>query len=100
MSFIFTHTQNTRPILEDGLKFIRSDVPTIVSEEERAYLIEHNITTIVDLRMDEERIRKECPLASDMRFQYYCMPVTGGNAVPGSVSEVSKSYIRSWKTDR
>lgn len=33
------------------------------------------------------------PLMDDGRFQYHCMPVTGGNAVPESVEDVSKSCI-------
>lgn len=94
MSSIFTNTLNTRPILENSLKYIRSDVPTQISEDEKNWLFQNNITTIVDLRTEEERIRKECPLSKDMRFSYYCMPVTGGSAIPKSVNEVSKSYIK------
>lgn len=93
MEYIFENTINTRPILKDSLKFIRSDVPTFITEKERSWLLEKNITVIIDLRTDEERSRKECPLEKDKRFQYYCMPVTGGNAVPQSVDDVSKSYI-------
>lgn len=94
MNFIFENTVNTRPILKDSLKYIRSDVPTQISENEKLWLLEKNVKVIVDLRTDEERRNKECPLAKDERFQYYCMPVTGGNAIPKSVDEVSKSYIK------
>lgn len=94
MSSIFMNTLNTRPILENSLKYIRSDVPNQISEDEKNWLFQNNITTIVDLRTDEERIRKECPLSKDKRFGYYCMPVTGGNAIPKSVDDVSKSYIQ------
>ena len=93
MEIIFKSTLNTRAILKDSLKFIRSDVPTIVTEEERLWLIENNITTIVDLRTDKERLRKICPLENDERFDYHSMPVTGGDIVPKSVDDVSKSYI-------
>lgn len=93
MGLIFEHTLNTRPIFEDSLRFIRSDVPTQISETERKWLVEKRITTIIDLRTDEERAKKVCPLVNDGRFEYYCMPVTGGNAVPSSVDEVPKSYI-------
>ena len=93
MSFIFESTQNTRPILEGSLRFVRSDVPTSVSEAEREWLIAKGITTVVDLRTAEESAGKECPLAKDDRFKYYLMPVTGGNRVPSSVDDVSKSYI-------
>ena len=94
MSFIFKNTLNTRPILEDSLKYIRSDVPTQISEDEKNWLLQNNITTIIDLRTDEERERKECPLSMDKRFRYCRMPVTGGSAIPESVNDVSKSYIK------
>ena len=93
MNRIFSSTQNTRPILGGSFRFIRSDVPTEVSEDERRWLIENGITNILDLRTDEERARKECPLEKDDRFQYHLMPVTGGNAIPKTVNDVSKSYI-------
>ena len=82
MNSIFMNTLNTRPILEDSLKYIRSDVPTKISEEEKNWLLQNNIITIVDLRTEEERIRKECPLSKDMRFSYLCLPVSGGSAIP------------------
>lgn len=94
MGNIFESTVNTRPILPDSLRYIRSDVPVQVSERERAWLLEHDVTTIVDLRTDEERLRKPCPLAEDGRFGYHCRPVTGGDVVPPSVDEVPASYIR------
>ena len=93
MEIIFKNTLNTRAIMKDSLKFIRSDVPTIVTEEERLWLIENNITTIVDLRTDKERLRKICPLENDERFDYFCMPVTGGDIVPKTVNDVSASYV-------
>ncbi|MBQ8538576.1 MAG: tyrosine-protein phosphatase [Ruminococcus sp.] len=94
MAFIFENTLNTRPILEDSLRFIRSDVPTAVSEQEKQWLIKNDITTIVDLRTDDEREKKTCPLASDKRFSYHAMPVIGGNVIGKSVCDVSKSYIK------
>lgn len=93
MSFIFKETLNTRSILGDNLKYIRSDVPTKVSEEERQWLIQNDIVTIVDLRTEEERQKKTCPLQKDDRFSYFCMPVTGGNDIPKAVEDVSKSYM-------
>lgn len=93
MRNFFESTLNTRSILDNSLNFVRSDVPTSVTEDERLWLIESDITVIVDLRTDEERLKKQCPLENDERFQYFYMPVTGGNAVPPSVNDVSKSYI-------
>ena len=92
MSLIFENTLNTRPILENSLKFIRSDVPTKVSEQEKQWLISNNVTTIVDLRTDEEREVKVCLLAKDKRFSYHCMPVTGGNPRHERLKSVNHTF--------
>ena len=86
-------TLNTRAVLPDSLRYVRSDVPDKLTEQETEWLLQENITTIVDLRMEDERKKRKCPLAEDNRFRYLCMPVTGGNVVPETVDEVSKSYI-------
>lgn len=86
-------TLNTRTIIQNSLQYIRSDVPNNLTDEEVDWLISNNICTIVDLREDEERRKKKCRLIEDNRFYYHCMPVTGGNKIPASVDEVSKSYI-------
>lgn len=93
MSSLLGSTRNTRAILPDNLRFIRSDVPSQITQEEIEWLVKNQITTIVDLRTDEERLQKECPLIHNPRFQYYCMPVTGGNVVPQTTDDVSESYI-------
>ena len=49
MNKFFQNTLNTRPILPNNNKYIRSDVPTIITEGEKERLLENNITTIVDL---------------------------------------------------
>lgn len=90
---LFQSTLNTRPILESSLKFIRSDVPTNVSEKEKTWLLSHNVTTIIDLRTDEERARKQCPLIMDDRFSYSVFTLTGGDSVPRHTDDVAKSYI-------
>ena len=93
MGYIFKNTLNTRSILGENLRYIRSDVPTEISKEEMEWLLENDVFTIVDLRTEGERTKKVCPLETDGRFDYFCMPVTGGNAIPKSTDEVSKSYI-------
>lgn len=93
MGSLLKSTKNTRSILPDNLRFVRSDVPACISKEEMQWLIENNIVTIIDLRDESERVRKKCPLAENPGFHYYCMPVTGGNKVPESVNDVPESYI-------
>ena len=90
---IFQNTLNTRPILKDSLKYIRSDIPTDLSYNEIEWLLSNDITTIVDLRTKEERLSRHCPLADDERFSYVSFEVTGGNNVPKTSVDVSKSYI-------
>lgn len=91
--YIFESTKNTRSILEGDTKYIRSDVPTVVSEDERDWLLSNNITTIIDLRTDKERAKKRCPLIDDSRFSYHSFTITGGDIVPKCVDDVAKSYI-------
>ena len=90
---IFQSTRNTRPIIENSFKYIRSDVPTKITENEKDWLLSNNVTTIVDLRTDDERIRKPCPLIDDGRFCYYVYAIAGGDKVPPNTEAVSKSYI-------
>ncbi|MBR2460770.1 MAG: tyrosine-protein phosphatase [Clostridia bacterium] len=92
--YIFQSTLNTRQITENCMKYIRSDVPVTVSESERLWLLENNVTTVVDLRTEEERARKPCPLTEDSRFSYYFFPISGGDRVPDTPDGVSRSYIR------
>lgn len=68
-------------------------MPAKISEKEMKWLIKNNITTVVDLRTDEERAKKPCKLETGNLFEYYSMPVTGGDIVPKCVDDVSKSYI-------
>ncbi len=93
MGSLFNSTMNTRAILPDSLKYIRSDVPHNITLQETEWLIANNITTIVDLREENERARKRCPLIDNKAFRCLCMPVTGGNTIPESTDAVSKSYI-------
>lgn len=94
MGSILKSTKNTRAILPDSFRFVRSDVPDHITEPEVQWLIKHNIVTVIDLRQDDERNSKKCPLIDNSLFKYICMPVTGGNIIPETVDEVSKSYIK------
>ena len=84
---------NTRPLISGSVKYIRSDVPTRVSEGEREALLSAGITTVIDLRTEAEREKKPCPLATDGAFVYHAISLTNGDKIPGSVGEVSASYI-------
>ncbi len=93
MKIQISSTKNTRNILPDSMRFVRSDVPTSLSDEDIRCLLDNNIRTIVDLREDKERAQKPCPLADDTDFNYICLPVTGGNGIPESPDKVPVSYL-------
>lgn len=94
MASLLKSTRNTRPVLPGSLRFLRSDVPVRLTVEEIDWLLTNQIRTVVDLRTAEESRQKPCPLASDARFAYHHLPVTGGNAVPSCTDAVAESYIR------
>lgn len=86
-------TRNTRAILPDSLRFLRSDVPVALTDRDREWLLENNVTTAVDLREESERRQKPCCLERDGAFRYLRLPVTGGNVVPASPDEVAGTYL-------
>lgn len=94
MSSLLESTKNTRALLPDSLKFIRSDVPDKITAQETQWLIDNGITTVIDLREESEYTARRCSLEGDAAFDYRHMPVTGGNAVPTSVEGVPQSYIK------
>ena len=90
---IFRSTFNTRPVIENSLKYIRTELPAVISGEEVEWLISNGITTVIDLRSEGERKRKSCPLSTDPRFVYHTIPLTGGERVPATPADVPLSYI-------
>ena len=94
MSSLLASTANTRTVLPGNDRLLRSDAPLSPTETDVAFLLSRGVTTLIDLRSDEEVAAKPCPLAEDSRFNYLHMPVTGGNAMPDSPADVPLSYLR------
>ena len=84
MSSLLKSTLNTRALPIGELRYIRSDAPLMLTDEEVRWLLSHNITTLVDLRSSEEVERKPCPLKELEGFTYYHLPVAGGGGTPKS----------------
>lgn len=94
MGSLLKSTLNTRCIIKDDDRYIRSDVPHLLTEEEIDRLFSKNIRTLIDLRTPEEQIRKPCSLKDRTEFRYISLPVTGGNAVPSSPDAVALFYLK------
>lgn len=94
MASILEGTLNARVIAETGSRLlVRSDAPVDVTAADVAWLLEHGVTTLIDLRSASEVERVPVPLAGDSRFVYENMPVTGGNVIPATPEQVPASYI-------
>lgn len=92
MSSLLYSTRNTRALPVGGMRYIRSDFPGALSEEEICLLLENNIRTIVDLRSDIEAALTPCILKDREDFIYFHLPVTGGSQVPGSPEQLHIIY--------
>lgn len=92
MSSLLQSTKNTRVLPTGTDRYYRSDFPENLSDEEIRWLLNHNITTIVDLRSDEEVVKKPCSLKGAKGFQYFHLPVTGGGDTPKSMEHLHIVY--------
>ena len=92
MGSLLKSTLNTRALPIECMQYIRSDVPLNLTDEEIQWLLENNITTLVDLRSLEETERKPCSLREKKDFLYYHYPVTGGGDTPKSREHLYEVY--------
>ena len=92
MGSLLRSTLNTRALPVGGLRYIRSDAPLCLTEEEVQWLLDNHITTLVDLRSAQELEHKPCPLQDVAGFTYYHIPVTGGGDTPKSREHLYEVY--------
>ena len=93
MSSLLPSTRNTRALPFGDQKYIRSDCPDRLSDEEVMWLRQNGVATVVDLREESEYTQRPCRLESEEGFTYYHLPVTGGGGVPESSEAVVSSYL-------
>ncbi len=93
MSSLFVSTLNTRALPTGSLRYIRSDYPGNLSENEVNWLFENDIRTIVDLREEKEYLAMPCRLEDTEGFTYHHLPVTGGGDTPKSPAAVTETYL-------
>ena len=53
MSSLLKSTRNTRALPTGTMRYIRSDAPTNLTEEEIQWLLDNNITAVIDLGSEE-----------------------------------------------
>ena len=94
MGGILQSTLNTRALPTGDLRYIRSDFPGKLTDEEVEWLRENDITTIIDLREIKEYGQKPCRLETEEGFTYYHLPVTGGGDTPESPEAVANVYLQ------
>ena len=94
MGSLLKSTRNTRALPTGTLRYIRSDYPGCLSDEEVSWLRKNGVTTIIDLREKTEYVQKPCRLETESGFTYYHLPVTGGGGVPESPESVADAYLK------
>lgn len=94
MSSLFKTTLNTRFLPTEDKRYIRSDCPANLTDDEVEWLSENGYTTVVDLREKSEYEKRPCRLESEDGFEYFHYPISFGGKVPDSADEVSESYIK------
>lgn len=93
MRSLLQSTLNTRALPTGDLRYIRSDYPGKLTTSEVQWLLQNNVTTIIDLREEKEYQVKPCILESEPGFIYYHLPVTGGVDTPKSPEDVATTYL-------
>lgn len=93
ISSLLNSTLNTRALLAGNLKYIRSDFPERLTDDEVRWLLRNDITVIIDLREEKEYRKKHCRLEDEEHFSCFHMPVTGGSDIPKSPEAAAESYL-------
>lgn len=94
MSSLFQSTRNTRALPTGTMRYIRSDAPVNLTEQEIQWLLDNKVSTIVDLRSEDEVIRNPCQLRTRDGFRYVHLPVTGGGDTPKSREHLHTVYLQ------
>lgn len=93
MSSLFASTRNTRALPVGSMRFLRSDAPTALTDDEVRWLRDRGITTVIDLRTQQERDDRPCRLEREPGFDYVHLPVTGGGDTPSSREHLHSVYL-------
>lgn len=99
---ILSCTKNTRALgslmtesdrFTRDFAFVRSDVPTELSDSDIAFLRDIGVTTAIDFRTESEVIKKPHSLCGAVGFRYFNFPIVSGSKVPDTPEAVPESYM-------
>ena len=74
-------------------RLYRSDRCEDLSNRDKSFLIDRNITTIIDLRSNQEADIKPSAFAKDKDFLFFHYPIVEGMLPPNSLEAVPVSYM-------
>lgn len=94
MSSLLASSLNTRALPTGDMRFIRSDYPRDLTDDEVEWLRSNDVTTVVDLRGDKEHETEPCRLEKEEGFIYYHIPVAGNGDMPRTPAEVPGVYLK------
>ena len=92
MASLFKCTWNTRWLPTGDKRFIRTDCPKNMTDDEVQFLRDNNVLTVVDLRQQVECDKRPCRLEKEPGFTYIHLPVSGGDVVPKTFDETLAAY--------
>lgn len=69
MGSILQTTLNTRVLPTGNFRYVRSDYPGKLTDDEVIWLYQNDITTIVDLREEKEYVSRPCRLEKEEEIE-------------------------------
>ena len=75
-------------------RLLRGDNPTGLTEKDIEWLVDRDITTVIDLRSEGETKRKPDQLAGETDFRYFHAPMLGGERMPNLERDVGRGYFQ------
>lgn len=93
------YTPTVNGIYVKPRRFIRSDAPLAVTDDEKAFLIEHGIRTVIDLRNEKIAGINPNAFVSDSRFFCYNFSLSIGVKTPASENDIVENNCRMLEND-
>lgn len=94
LASLFESTLNTRALPTGDMRFIRSDFPRNITDDEVEWLRKNDVLTVVDLRGELEHEMEPCRLEKEDGFTFYHLPVTGNGDMPETPEEVPGVFLK------